>query len=96
MSRIPLSKRRAINLALLCVVLSVLFTVWFLPPCLLGSVLLGLIFGGIWLAKHERDFQYIIAAKADAEQALLAPPAPPLMTTPGSQRLFVPPPLDRR
>jgi uncharacterized protein (DUF58 family) len=89
------SKRKVMWLALLCAALSVLFIIWQVYVCLLASLALGVIFASVWYGKHARDQQYIVEAEAANRQAILASPVSPLMTSPGSSRLFVPPPIDR-
>lgn len=46
----------------------------------------------VWLTKYMRD----AALKAQSEAIEISEPLPPVMTSPGSSRLFVPPPVDRR
>src|SRR5690348_6071268 len=53
----------------------------------------SLIYGGIWFFKHRRDQRIIERAKAQSAQP--AAQIIPDMTTPGSNRLFVPKQFDR-
>ncbi len=63
--------------------------------CALILVFMALVYGGIAAYKYQRDFNIIADAKVmdiRLNQAHIAPP----MSSPGSTRLFVPPPIDRR
>lgn len=88
-----MSKGKALSLA----AIAVLFAVLLLPVQLgCSAIFLGiaLFYGLVFYYKHSRDTKII----HQAEQEQLAAPAPmllPPMTTKGSNRLFVPPPLDR-
>jgi len=88
------SKRRAATIAILCLLASIPF---FFDPvwAMIGLTLLmyALIYGGIWFFKFRRDRRLLDSANiAQQQPAEIEPP----VTSPGSSRLFVPPPLDRR
>jgi hypothetical protein len=68
---------------------------WLQLPCFIASLLLWLVFTYIWLSKRSRDKQYIAEAEEELAKAAQIEPAPPLMTSPESYVLFVPPPLYR-
>ncbi len=89
-----MSKAAALGYALLCVGLAVSCYVIHLSICGSSFLFIALPLGGLWLYKFTRDRSIIRNARIEAarEPAQLAPS----MTSPGSERLFVPPPLDRR
>lgn len=89
-----MSKAITLSWALMCIALaiasySVGLIVWALP-----LLLIGLMFTLLWAYKFVRDRGIISRARREAERA--PTPTTPPMTSHGSQRLFVPPPLDRR
>jgi hypothetical protein len=55
----------------------------------------GTFFFVAWLLKHNRDAKLIAEAKAEYQQNADLLPPPPATTTKGSNRLFVPPMLDK-
>jgi membrane protein implicated in regulation of membrane protease activity len=90
-----LSKTKAMWLSAVCVGLNLLFTYWLQFPAFIASLLLWLVFTYIWLTKRSRDKQFIAEAEAELSKAALAEPAAPLMNSPESRHLFVPPSLSR-
>lgn len=52
----------------------------------------AVLFGSIWLYKYRRDFNIIAQARLEKEKTPNIPTLPP-MTSSGSRRLFVPPPI---
>ncbi len=88
------SKTRAAVVAILCTLASLPF---FVNPDLAAFGLMflfyALIYGCIWLYKFNRDKRITAQSKVASSQPLETTPE---MTSPGSSRLFVPPPLDRQ
>jgi hypothetical protein len=88
-----MSKGKALSLA----AIALLFAALLMPVqfgCAAPFLGIALFYGAVAYYKHVRDVKII----HQAEQEQLAAPAPmvlPPMTTKGSNRLFVPPPLDR-
>ena len=90
-----MSKTQALGWALGCLIAGPLLIFTHLPMFVFcgGSALTsGIIFAIIWCYKFSRDRGIIQNARLEAEQE---PALMPPMTSPGSSRLFVPPPLDR-
>jgi hypothetical protein len=54
----------------------------------------GLVYGGKWYYKFQRDRGFITKGQEARELAATKGPAAPPRTSPGSTGLFVPPPLD--
>ena len=88
-----MSKGKALSLA----AIAVLFAVLLLPVqlgCALPFLGVAVFYGLVFYYKHRRDHRIV----ERAQQEHLAAPAPmllPPMTSKGSNRLSVPPPLDR-
>ena len=87
-----MSKFQALKWAVLCIALAILFGVIHLSMCIAPFLILALVFGCISGAKYYRDYNLAHTASKAPPTAQLMPP----MTSPGSHRLFVPDPLDRR
>src|SRR5258707_12067971 len=88
------SKTRAAVVAVLCTLAAFLFL--FNPTLAAFGVMFlfyALIYGCIWLYKFNRDRKIVERAQSGAQHEPVAPVIE--MTSPGSSRLFVPPPLDR-
>ena len=90
-----ITKGHALGCTIICSVLTLIFFVvqayGFMPM----SLLAGLFFFTVWLLKHNRDAKLIAEAKAEYQHSADLLPAPPATTTKGSNRLFVPPMLDK-
>ena len=90
------SRGKAAIRAILCFLASIPFFLfgdaWIMIG--LGLLFYALLYGCIWLYKYDRDQRLVGQAKLEAKQApeAIMPP----MSSPGSSRLFVPPPLNRQ
>lgn len=90
-----MSKYQTLALALLLLGATVLVALSPLYFCIVVPIIGVLMFGSLTTYQYVRDWHIINKARTDttASSMLLPPPA---MTSPGSTRLFVPPPLERR
>jgi hypothetical protein len=88
-----MSKWKALIITIVCAITAVGgFTQQAYMPSLafaVGAVL----FGSIWLYKYRRDFNIVSQARLVKVKTTLKPSLPP-MTSQGSRRLFVPPPIN--
>jgi hypothetical protein len=88
------SKTRAAVVAVLCTLGAIPFLCNANLAVIGGAFLCyAFIYGCIWFYKFNRDRKIIERAQVGAQQAPVAPVIE--MTSPGSSRLRVPPPLDR-
>ena len=99
------SKRKAMWYGLMWGGITILFLAWQWWPCLFAPIVCTLFYGGVWLYKFNRDQKIVEAAAAKStlhaasQYEELPPPrtlSQPPMTSKGSNRLFVPPPLTDR
>ena len=91
-----MSKTKYLWLVILCTALTILFALWHLSTCMVGSLLLGGVFGAVYFRKHRRDMGYIEQGKAAQIESASQLDAPPAITSDDSIGLFVPSPLDRQ
>ncbi len=90
-----MSKQQTLSLALLLLGAFVLLALSPFYVCT-GVPLIGvLIFGSLTTYQYMRDWHIINKARTDTTASSMLSP-PPAITSPGSTRLFVPPPLERR
>ena len=89
-----MSKAKALLWAFIWTGIAFLFLYWQLSGCFFIFLLIGLSFAMIAALKYRRDGRLI--AEAEQLQYLPPPAVLPPMSSPNSNRLFVPPPLDRR
>ena len=89
-----MSKRQALANVAICLGLAAVFFILQLSGCGTFFLLLAIWPAMVWCVKFARDQHRIdkLRGEGEQQQATLPPP----MTSPGSSRLFVPPPLDRR
>ncbi len=88
------SKTRAAVVAVLCTLGAIPFLCNSNLAVIGGAFLCyAFIYGCIWFYKFNRDRKIVERAQLGARQEPVAPVIE--MTSPGSSRLFVPPPLDR-
>ncbi|HVB24073.1 MAG TPA: hypothetical protein VNG51_19200 [Ktedonobacteraceae bacterium] len=90
-----MSKTKALLYAGMWIGIAILFFWWQIPDLPIVCLFLACPFVMIAGYKYRRDWKLIEAAeRAELNQPLT--PALPMMSSPNSNRLFVPPPLDRR
>jgi hypothetical protein len=89
-----MSKGKALLKAVIAFGLAFLFLYWQINGCFFIFLLISLPFAVIAALKYRRDWR--ITAEAEQLQYLPPPAVLPPMSSPNSNRLFVPPPLDRR
>ena len=88
------SKTRAAVVAVLCTLGAIPFLCNSNLAAIGGMFLFyAFIYGCIWFYKYNRDQKIVERAQLEAQQMPVTPVIE--MTSPGSSRLFVPPPLDR-
>lgn len=90
-----MSKVKALWLAIGSIVLVAVFMVAQQVTCMYMFVIFALVFGAIAFYKYARDARIVNQAETEQLQAADRLPLPPQMTSKGSSRLFVPPPLDK-
>ena len=92
-----MSKAKAVTYAAVAAGFTLLI-LFFFPSAAFGCAfpfgLAALIFCAIAYAKHRRDVQIIRDAEWQRQHSRRVLP-PPAMSSKGSSRLFIPPPLDR-
>jgi len=89
-----MSKRQALKNVAICLGLAALFFIIQLSGCGTIFLLLAIWPFLVWCVKFARDQQRIGKLREASEQPPATLPVPP-MSSSGSSRLFVPPPLDR-
>jgi hypothetical protein len=85
----------AVALAIFCGVCFVLSIIWSLHFCQGTFLIVGVTFGLIAYNKYRRDAKIIAESHRAEIMASRQPQLPPAITSPGSSRMFVPPPLQR-
>ncbi len=91
-----MSKGKALAFVALALFLAMLCLPVHLYACMFPFIGAAMVFGAIAYAKYMRDRNMIASAKQEQLLASRQLPAPPPMSSKGSSRLFVPPPIDRR
>lgn len=89
-----MSKGKATLYAAIALLIGCLFLPTQIYGCFWVFLVIAAIYGGIAYAKQRRDMK-LMAETMQEHRAAPTPMMLPPMTTKGSNRLFVPPPLER-
>lgn len=91
-----ISKRAAVTVTIFCAGMAMVLFIAQAAACAWPFLMGAVVYGCIAYFKQARDVKIVHESRQVQQQNTTADQLPPPMSSPGSHRLFVPPPLQHR